>query len=127
MTNAQIFKAAHSLARTFSGDYRACFALALRIVRNNNDAIQAVKLIVLDYNSFYNHFDAAGDFKFYATIINCVMDAKLGFASDVATSAIKYRKVSEKQAYVIARAFVEAGYESGCNSLQMAALLAKAA
>lgn len=33
MTNSEIFKAAHKLAKTFQGDYRACFALALRIVR----------------------------------------------------------------------------------------------
>ena len=32
-----------------------------------------------------------------------------GFASDVAKTVAKYGRASEKQAYVIARAFVEAG------------------
>lgn len=30
MNKAEIFKAAHKLARTFEGDYRACFALAIK-------------------------------------------------------------------------------------------------
>lgn len=33
-TKSQIFKEAHELAKTFEGDYLACFVLALEIVRN---------------------------------------------------------------------------------------------
>ena len=36
MTKSQIFTAAHQLAKTFEGDYSACFALALREVRQSN-------------------------------------------------------------------------------------------
>ena len=36
MTNSEIFKAAHERAKTFRGDYRACFVLALRIVRSES-------------------------------------------------------------------------------------------
>lgn len=32
MTKAEIFKAAHKLAKTFEGNYKACFALALKQV-----------------------------------------------------------------------------------------------
>jgi len=32
MTKSEIFKAAHKLAKTFEGNYRACFSLALREV-----------------------------------------------------------------------------------------------
>jgi translation initiation factor 2 beta subunit (eIF-2beta)/eIF-5 len=38
------------------------------------------------------------------------MDVK-GFASDVAKTVAKYGRASEKQAYVIARAFVESGLQ----------------
>jgi len=32
MTNSEKFTAAHKLAKTYEGDYRACFALALKAV-----------------------------------------------------------------------------------------------
>ena len=35
MTNSQLFTAAHKLAKTFIGDYRACFKLALHNLRND--------------------------------------------------------------------------------------------
>jgi hypothetical protein len=34
MTNSQLFTAAHKLAKTFIGDYKACFKLALHNLRN---------------------------------------------------------------------------------------------
>jgi hypothetical protein len=37
MTKSEIFKAAHKLAKTFEGNYTACFVLALAEVRNNNN------------------------------------------------------------------------------------------
>lgn len=33
MTNSQIFKAAHKLAKTFKGNYQACFSLALKQIK----------------------------------------------------------------------------------------------
>lgn len=42
-------------------------------------------------------------------IIYAVELGAKGFAADVAKTVAKYGKASEKQAYVIARAFVEAG------------------
>jgi hypothetical protein len=32
MTNSQKFTAAHKLAKTYEGNYRACFALALKVL-----------------------------------------------------------------------------------------------
>jgi hypothetical protein len=118
MTHAQIFKAAHELAREFSGDYRARFALAIRIVRNQADAIQAIKLILLDFNMRYNYFAPNGDFAAYARIIDLVADAKsIGFASEVASTVRKFKSISEKQAFVIARAYVQNGFAAGVSRM----------
>ena len=35
MTNSELFTAAHKLAKTFEGNYRACFILALQILKEN--------------------------------------------------------------------------------------------
>lgn len=35
MTNSDLFTAAHKLAKTFEGNYTACFVLALQTLRNN--------------------------------------------------------------------------------------------
>lgn len=35
MTNSELFTAAHKLAKTFEGDYSACFVLALQTIKNN--------------------------------------------------------------------------------------------
>ena len=35
MKNSELFTAAHKLARTFEGNYSACFLLALQILKNN--------------------------------------------------------------------------------------------
>ncbi len=35
MTNSELFTAAHKLAKTFEGDYKACFVLALQTLRSN--------------------------------------------------------------------------------------------
>jgi hypothetical protein len=34
MTNSQKFTAAHKLAKTYEGNYRACFALALKVLNS---------------------------------------------------------------------------------------------
>lgn len=34
MTNSELFTAAHKLARTFEGNYSACFVLALQTIKN---------------------------------------------------------------------------------------------
>lgn len=44
MTNSQLFKAAHALAKTYTGNYRACFALALRNLR------KPVKMTTKEHN-----------------------------------------------------------------------------
>ena len=44
MKNAQLFTAAHKLARTFEGNYSACFVLALQTIRSNNTETPIEKL-----------------------------------------------------------------------------------
>ena len=36
MTKSELFKAAHALAKTFVGNYRACFVMALAEIRESN-------------------------------------------------------------------------------------------
>lgn len=42
MTKSEIFKAAHKLAKTFEGDYQACFSLALKTVYANMESAKEV-------------------------------------------------------------------------------------
>jgi len=112
MTNAQIFKAAHEIARNLTGDYRACFKMALAIVRDQKKHIQFVKNVILDVNRHYGKMDVTGDVYEGYRIACTVGRYTNGFASDVALSVDRYMKASEKQAYVIARAYVEQGCES---------------
>ena len=45
----------------------------------------------------------------YLTLVDRVADAATGFAKDVATTVSRSERISEKQAYVIARAACELG------------------
>ncbi len=51
MTKSEIFKAAHKLAKSFEGDYRACFALALKEVYSKKpvSALERAKAFVSDF------------------------------------------------------------------------------
>jgi len=128
MTNAQIFKAAHKLAKTFTGDYRACFSLALRDVyaslstpkveRGNQYYKQAQELaneLVWmagvgrnDSNAFSRAFDSVGFFcngieqlsGFAANVAKTVHDRMNPYGKQVAY-------ISPKQAWVLAVAAVE--------------------
>jgi hypothetical protein len=117
MTRSQIFKAAHEIARSLEGNYRACFAMALDIVRNEAAAIQQVKAIILDVNRAYGRLDVTGNDLPGYEICCAVEAARINFASDVASSVYRYAKASEKQAYVIARAYVQAGFDAGCRAM----------
>jgi len=117
MTRSQIFTAAHEIARTLEGNYTARFVMALQIVRNEAAAIQQVKAIILDVNSVYGRLDCVGNDLPGYEICLAVQAARLNFASDVASSVYRYAKASEKQAYVIARAYVQAGFDAGCRAL----------
>jgi len=44
-------------------------------------------------------------------LVEVVAKSNLGFASEVAKTVATYKKASEKQAYIIARAAVESGLE----------------
>ena len=123
MTNSQLFKAAHEVARNLSGDYRACFKMALTIVRDEKKHIQFIKNLVLNCNSRYGRLDVTGDTYICFSIIETVSSFGSGFGQQVAQTVNKSGRASEKQAYVIARGYVE----SGCDSGIMAAWMSKAA
>jgi len=47
-TKSEIFTAAHKLAKTFEGNYNACFVLALEIVRNQkNNPFQTLAAFII--------------------------------------------------------------------------------
>jgi len=117
MTRSQIFKAAHEIARSLEGNYTARFVMALQIVRNEAAAIQQVKAIILDVNRAYGRLDVTGNDLPGYEICCAVEAARINFASDVASSVYRYAKASEKQAYVIARAYVQAGFDAGCRAM----------
>ena len=57
MTNSELFTAAHKLAKTFIGNYRACFTLALSNLRNNINENNMKNQITADLESkeyFFN-------------------------------------------------------------------------
>ena len=128
MTHAQIFTAAHKLAKTFTGDYRACFALALRDVyaslntpkvEKGNKYYRAAQEIANelvwmagvgrnDGNAFSRAFDSVGFFchdiqqvsGFAANVAKTVHDRMSPYGKQVAY-------ISPKQAWVLAVAAVE--------------------
>lgn len=70
MSKSEMFKAAHKLAKTFTGNYRACFALALRELRKGGLMVD-VNSIVNDLNSKFN---TARQLKDWEERINEVMN-----------------------------------------------------
>ena len=124
MTNSQLFKAAHQVARNLQGDYRARFAMALKIVRNQAQHIQFIKNLVLDVNSHYSRTDVTGDVYECFQVVGTVGMFTNGFASQVATTVNHSGRCSEKQAYVIARGYIEAGCDAGIMSVWFASKVA---
>lgn len=63
MNKSEIFKEAHKLAKTFVGNYRACFSLALRLIRTK-------KLFKLSDVGIYNvkEWQKNGYFRVYFKI-----------------------------------------------------------
>lgn len=124
MTKSEIFKAAHQVARNLSGDYKACFVMALAIVRDQKQHIQFIKNIILNDTNKVSRIWVDGNEREGFSICYTVAKFTTGFGSQVATTVDKYGKASEKQAYVIARAFVEAGADAGINNAYRATLAA---
>jgi hypothetical protein len=76
---------------------------------NNTSLINEVKNFILNY-AFIDRWNKNSQSEMSdeaQTVIALVAEGGYGFASDVATSSAKYSKVSEKQAYWIAKAAVE--------------------
>ena len=126
-TKSEIFKAAHKLAKTFEGNYRACFALALvevnnlpvKIKKGNKGYKMAQKLAnklteVASYqrwnqNSLYNmYFDDFYQFIF-AIKETETFAAKIAETVDENCQLNGYNiaKISSKQAWILACAAIE--------------------
>ncbi len=102
-----IMKEAHKLAAKMEGNYIACLSEALKMAWAGIK-IQAVKAFLLSFSFSYNWNNASKRqmSELCDNVIGYVADFTTGFASEVAKTCEKYRKVSEKQAYVIAREYV---------------------
>lgn len=77
---------------------------------DNAKKIQVLKQQIVRYAAIdrWNQNSHTSDQDNVLSLCDKVADAKLGFASDVAATVAKYKKASEKQAYVIAKAAVDA-------------------
>ena len=119
-TKSQIFKEAHIIAKTFEGDYRACFAEALMISYKNakegfTPDFVKVKLNPIDktnpksiFNALNGHFEGG---KFNLTIVwnhfaneifLTVSEKSRGFQADIAKKALLGQNISDKQKWCVA-------------------------
>jgi hypothetical protein len=90
---------------------------------NNTELVNEVKNFIVKY-SFIDRWNKNSQSELSDQaqgVIELVSMGGYGFASDVATSAAKYKKVSEKQAYWIAKAAVENNLITRIQSLLSAA------
>lgn len=73
--------------------------------------IQEVKRFIVQYAFQYgfNNASLKGSDECAQTIVDRVAGANVGFASTVAGSVVRYQKVSEKQAFIIASAACQFG------------------
>lgn len=76
---------------------------------DTNTQIQEVKWFICNYafSANWNNASRADMANDAETVIGYVATANLGFASEIAQTVEKYKKISEKQAYWIAKAAVE--------------------
>lgn len=76
-----------------------------------NEKIQKIKRLIMGFIRFdrWHENSLAGINDDVLWIVEQVATSNLGFASEVAKTVATYKKASEKQAYVIARAAVESG------------------
>jgi len=88
-------------------------------MKNESEKIHIIKGFILR-NAFSYTFNTASKKELAdeaETIISLVAASNLGFSSDIATTVEKYKKVSEKQAWCIAKAAVENNKESRISYL----------
>lgn len=119
-TKSQIFKEAHLIAKTFEGDYKACFSEALKISYKNAkenftpDFIKAqdAKLTEMPVNEIFERlngmiwgskFDMRVDWNPFATeILMVVKEKSTGFQSDIAERALEGKDLTYKQKWCVA-------------------------
>lgn len=121
-TKSQIMKEAHLIAKTFVGDYKACFSEALRISWKNakenftpdfikvqkvdlaNASVKDVFNAIMNGKTFGGKFDYSVSYSIFAeSILNTVMKNSNGFQADIAEKAyLEGLNLSEKQAWCVA-------------------------
>lgn len=123
-TRKQIMTEAHQIAKTFEGNYSACFAEALRIswknakenftpdfIRIENAKLSecTVKEIFdIVYLGFHksSNFSRTGEYSTFATeILEVVKNNSKGFQKDIAEKAYFGQELTSKQAWCIAYEF----------------------
>lgn len=119
-TQSQIFKEAHIIAKTFEGDYRACFAEALRISWKNakeNFTPMFVRIALnpidkSNVKSIFNKLNGISDGSKFGSrieyndfayhILEIVEKNSNGFQSDIAKKAILGMNMTDKQKWCVA-------------------------
>lgn len=129
---SQIFKAAHKLAKTFEGDYRACFSIALHTIYKDarwyksefprwtfeyclKMSIANTNQNVIDttpkgmYNILMSGVERQGlNYKWNIEAFEILEAVSLkgeGFKKDIAKQALKTNRISAKQAWCVVYAY----------------------
>lgn len=113
-TKSQIMKEAHQIAKTFEGNYSACFSEALKISWKNakeNFTPDFIKIQNADFSQmtvkdiFNMLFWSVNSEAAIDHILTIVSEKSNGFQKDIAKKAIYGSKLSEKQAWCISYEF----------------------
>lgn len=119
INKSQVMKKAWVDFRTYGGNTMSFFSKCLKDAweeakmrvqmgaQGTSYRIQAIKEEILSINSINSmgsSFSGNG-----MAVVREIKNASIGFASDVASTVLKFKRASEKQAYVIARAAYNLG------------------
>lgn len=113
---AQISKKASQLYKLVATKSRQAWYSTLKVAAKllkQEARIQDVKTTFTAYCGYYPTAEKKAVLSVINSIANDAIEAGNTFIADVCSSVVKFKKLSEKQAYVIARFYVEAGLEYG--------------
>ena len=107
INKSQLFKNAWNIVKTAGKTISEGLKAAWAQIKNA-DRIQDIKReLTVAFTSYYPTAEKAAALSSIQSLA-CIVTS--GFAFDVCQTVLKYKKCSEKQAYVIARAMAEAGF-----------------
>lgn len=107
INKSQLFKNAWNIVRTAGKSISEALKTAWAQVKNAGRIQEIKRELTVAFISYYPTAEKAAALSSIKSLL-CIISS--GFAYDVCQTVLKYKKCSEKQAYVIARAMAEAGF-----------------